>query len=178
MKYLALLLLIIGPFAAFAQSGNDCNMLIHKTIKDEYTKATKKEIIYNIPNKVFGMYIQNRNGFYQVIADWDISPKALDEGQKFNGAKPLMVTFYFKDNTSYTLTFEEYQPGKGATKVRYANYMIGASVFITEEQIAILTKSPIVKISENLYGVVFQETHPLRADYWIRTINCVRPDAK
>ncbi|CAN5432434.1 hypothetical protein BH09BAC1_BH09BAC1_16360 [soil metagenome] len=175
MKYLPLAaFLLLFAFGANAQT-DDCNLLIHKQIKDQFIKSTKKEYIYNVPNRTLGIYVQNRNGSIQAMIDWDISPKALDATQKFNPNKPLMLTFVLKDGTSVVLMLEEFKEGSGAKKVRYANYMIGASVFLTPEQITALTKSPIVKVRETVYGIAFDDSNPLRADYWIRTIKCIQP---
>jgi hypothetical protein len=175
MKHLPLALFLMLFAVALNAQTDDCNLLIHKSIKDEFVKSTKKEYLYNVPNRVLGVYLQNRNGYIQATFDWDISPKALDATQKFDPNKPLMVTFLFKDGTSLTLTLEEFNAGKGATKVRYANYMIGASTFLTPEQVTALTQSPIVAIRESIYGIPFDDTNPLRADFWIRTIQCVQP---
>lgn len=166
-------LLLLFALGANAQT-DDCNLLIHKSIKNEFTKATKKEIIYNVPNRYLGIYVQNRNNSIQAIVDWDIHPNALGEKQKFDPKKPIMLTFIFKDSSSVTLTLEEFKPGSAAQRVRYANYMIGASIFLTPEQITALTKSPIVKVRESIYGIAFDDSNPLRADYWIRTIKCVQ----
>ncbi len=176
MKHLPLLLFFtMAALGLQAQTGTGCNLLMHKSIKDEFMKSTKKEIIYNTPNRVLGIYLQNRNGSIQATFDWDINPKALAANEKFDPKKPLMITFLFKDGSSQTLTVEEFTPGSGATKVRYANYMVGASVFLTPEQVTALTKSPIVRVRESIYGIPFDDTNPLRADFWIRNIKCVQP---
>jgi len=173
MKHLPFIaFLLLFAWGAQAQT-DDCNLLIHKSIKDEFIKASKKEIIYTVPNRVLGIYIQNRNNYKQVVVDWDIHPKALGEKEKFDPKKPLMLTFMFKDSTMLTLTLEEFTAGAGAQRVRYGNYMIGGSVFLSPEQITALTKSPILWVRESIYGIGFDETRPLRADYWIRTLKCV-----
>lgn len=176
MKHLPLFVLfVLATLSTLAQT-DDCNLLIHKSIKDQFVKSTKKEIIYNVPNRTFGIFIQNRNGSMQATFDWTIGLKALAENEKFDPKKALMVTFIFKDGTSHTLTLEEYIPGSGAKQVRYAyKYVIGGSVFITDADVAALTKSPIVAIRESIYGIPFADTNPLRADYWIRAIKCVQP---
>lgn len=174
MKHLPFIaFLLMFALGAQAQT-DDCNLLIHKSIKDEFIKSSKKEIIYNVPNRVLGIYVQNRNGYIQAVVDWDIHPKALGEKEKFSPKKPLMLTFMFKDSTTLTLTLEEFTPGAGAQKVRYANFMIGASVFLSPEQVAALTRSPILYVRESVYGIGFDDTRPLRADYWIRTLKCVQ----
>lgn len=175
MKHLPLIVFLLLVSLGLSAQNNDCNLLIHKSIKEEFVKSTKKEFIYNVPNRTMGIYIQNRNGYIQAVFDWDIHPRALDSLQKFDPNKPLMVTFLFKDGTNFTLTVEEFTPGSGARKVRYANYMIGASIFLTPEQVTALTKSPIVKVRESIYGIPFDDTTPLRADFWIRNIKCVQP---
>ncbi len=173
MKYLPIIALLTLASLGLNAQNEDCNLLIHKSIKDEFVKSTKKEIIYTIPNRTLGIYVQNRNGYIQAIVDWNIHPYALEEKQKFDPKKPLMLTFMFKDSTTLTLKLEEFKEGSGAQRVRYANYMIGASIFLTPEQVAILTKSPILKVSESVYGIGFDQVAPLRADFWIRTLKCV-----
>ncbi len=176
MKHLPLLLLLMCSTVSLIAQTDDCNLLIHKSIKDEFVKSTRKEVIYNVPNRTFGIFIQNRNGSMQAVFDWTIGLKALDSSEKFDPKKPLMVTFIFKNGTSHTLTIEEYIPGSGAKQVRYAyKYTIGGSAFITEADVAALTQSPIVTIRESIYGIPFADTSPLRADYWIRVIKCVQP---
>lgn len=176
MKHLPILMMLLLPsFSLFAQT-DSCNLLIHKSIKDEFVKSTRKEIIYTVPNREFGIFLQNRNGSMQAVFDWTVGLKALDANQKFDPTKPITVTFFFKDGTSHIITVEEYIPGSGAKQIRYAyKYAMGGSAFITATDAAALTKSPIASIRESIYGIVFEDTRPLRADYWIRTINCVQP---
>lgn len=176
MKHLPLALFLMLFAVVLRAQTPDCNLLIHKSIKDEFVKSTKKETVYNVPNRALGIYLQNRNGYIQATFDWTVGLKALGAGEKFDPKKPLMVTFIFKNGSSHTLTIEEFKPGSGATQVRYAySYIIGGSVFITEADVAALTQSPIVSIRESLYGIPFDDTNPLRADFWIRTIKCVQP---
>jgi hypothetical protein len=170
-----LLLLLLSSTGIFAQT-DSCNLLIHKSIKDEFVKSTRRETIYNVPNRTFGIFVQNRNGSMQMVFDWTIGLKALDATEKFEPKKPILLTFFFKDGSSHVITVEEYIPGSGAKQVRYAyKYTIGGSAFITAEDMAILTKLPIVNIRESIYGIPFDDTTPLRADYLIRAFKCVQP---
>lgn len=88
-----LLLLLLSSTGIFAQT-DSCNLLIHKSIKDEFVKSTRRETIYNVPNRSFGIFVQNRNGSMQMVFDWTIGLKALDATEKFEPKKPILLTFF------------------------------------------------------------------------------------
>ena len=173
MRYILFILL---SFFSIQAMGQNCNLLVDRTVGQSggFIKTTREEVIYQQTGRRLKFYLENLDGEYALAVNWYISPKVLDAKEVFDPKKPLLLTITLANGDKVSLTVLEPSPGGGTVKLKYADYMIGGLIPLPLETREKLLASPIVSITEGLYGtapVTLSEiTTP---DFFQRMLPCI-----